>query len=67
MGVSCPNETKCLFKVLPSGQMLRQNIYAEFEEKSFSEGAFSIVLKVKSKIMMEIWLQQMILAQDNVL
>ena len=40
MGVSCPNETKCLFKVLPSGQMLRQNIYAEFEEKTFSEGAF---------------------------
>ena len=49
MGVSCPNETKCLFKVLPSGQMLRQNIYAEFEEKAFSEGAFRYCFKGKIK------------------
>ena len=49
MGVSCPNETKCLFKVLPSGQMLRQNIYAEFEEIAFSEGAFRYCFKGKIK------------------
>ena len=49
MGASCPNQTKYLFKVLPSGKMLIQNIYAEFEEKSFSEGAFRYCYKGKIK------------------
>ena len=49
MGASFSNETKYLFKVLQSWQMLLQNIYAVFEEKSFSEGAFRYCYKGKIK------------------
>ena len=35
MGVTAPNETKCLYKILPNGATLRRNIYAEFEPKFF--------------------------------
>ncbi len=40
MGVSCPNETKCLYKILPNGVTLRKNVYAEFKPKFFDQGTF---------------------------
>lgn len=40
MGVSCPNETKCLFKILSNCKTLRMNFYAEFEPSFFDEGKF---------------------------
>ena len=40
MGVSCPNETKCLYKMLPSGFSMKKNIYAEFQPKYFDQGTF---------------------------
>ena len=42
MGVSCSNETKYLYKILPSVQLLSQNFYAEFEENFFAEGQFNL-------------------------
>ena len=49
MGVSCSNETKYLYKILPSGQLLSQNFYAEFEENYFAEGQFRYCFKGKIK------------------
>ena len=49
MGVSCPNETKCLYKLLPGGGIIKQNIYSEFEEKPFAEGSFRYCFKGKIK------------------
>ena len=40
MGVTAPNETKCLYKILPNGVTLRRNVYAEFEPKFFDQGTF---------------------------
>ena len=28
MGVRCPNETKCLYKILSNGETLKKNFYA---------------------------------------
>ena len=40
MGVSCPNETKCLSKILSNGTTIRKNFYAEFKTTFFDQGAF---------------------------
>ena len=40
MGVSCPNETKCLSKVLSNGSTIRKNFYAEFNTSYFAKGGF---------------------------
>ena len=40
MGVSCPNETKCLSKVLSNGSTIRKNCYAEFNTSYFAKGGF---------------------------
>ena len=40
MGVKCPNETKCLYKILPNGVTLKKNVYAEFNTIFFAQGAF---------------------------
>ncbi len=49
MGVSCPNETKCLQKVNSDGSTFRKNFYAEFEPSYFSKGAFRYCFKGKIK------------------
>ena len=40
MGVTAPNETNCLYKILPNGKTLIKNLYAEFETKFFDQGTF---------------------------
>ena len=45
MGVSCPNETKCLCKYLSGGEAINTQIYAEFEEKFFQKGTFRYCYK----------------------
>ena len=49
MGVSCPNETKCLSKILSNGMTITKNIYAEFEPSFFDKGAFRYCYKGKVK------------------
>lgn len=45
MGVSCPNETKCLSKILSNGATLRRNFYAEFEPTFSAQGKFRYCYK----------------------
>ena len=40
MGVNCPNETKCLYKILSNGSTLKKDFYAEFKASFFDQGAF---------------------------
>ena len=49
MGVSCPNETNALFKILPSGTVVYKYIHAEFEEKFFAQGSFRYCYRGKIK------------------
>ena len=49
MGVRCPNETKCLYKILSNGETLKKNFYAEFKPTFFDEGAFRYCYKGKIK------------------
>ena len=49
MGVSCPNKTKCLYKILSNGMTIDKNIYAEFEPSFFDEGTFRYCYKGKIK------------------
>ena len=49
MGVSCQNETKCLYKVYSDGSTLMKSFYAEFEPSYFARGAFRYCFKGKIK------------------
>lgn len=49
MGVSCSNETKYLYKLLPGGGIIKKNIYSEFDEKPFAHGTFRYCFKGKIK------------------
>ena len=42
MGVSCPNETKCLCKYLSGGEAINTRIYAEFEDLDNDDSTPSI-------------------------
>ena len=44
MGVKCPNETKCLYKILPNGVTLKKNVYAEFNTIFLLKEHFVIVI-----------------------
>ena len=45
MGTNSPNETKCLCKYTPEGQILNTSIYAEFEKAPFQDGTFRYCFK----------------------
>ena len=44
MGVSCPNETKCLYKILPNRVTLRKNVYAVFNQNFLNKEHFVIAI-----------------------
>ena len=49
MGTNTPNETKYLYKILPSRQTINTSIYDEFETESFDSGAFRYCYRGKIK------------------
>ena len=51
MGVNCPNETKCLHKILSDGSTVMKDFYAEFEPNYFAAGTFRYCFKGKLKIL----------------
>lgn len=49
MGYDIPNETKCLSKILPNGDTLKTDFYAEFKSNYFAQGAFRYCFRGKIK------------------